>query len=322
MSEMAAQSDQRERPSVGESRSVPLAFEDITVRYGKVTALSEVTTTFDPGLNVILGPNGSGKTTLFRVGAGVLPPDSGDVRIEGTDPFVNPGVKRSIAYLPHGTPLNAQLTVRENLEYWGRVHGFDSERRERHIDRVADTMDLTPLLNRPGTDLSRGQKQRVTIARCLLPDPSIIILDEPTTGLDPATADALRDRLDSLADEGRTLCYSTHNLYEAEILADQLTIIRNGRIVTQGPKTELIERLQSGEPTAVRLSCDATKDDFDALGVQARRDGEEWVVDLPPDRIVSDLVRDLVGRDVAIRAVRPEEATIEQLYREFTEDDE
>ncbi|MEF8901469.1 MAG: ATP-binding cassette domain-containing protein [Halovenus sp.] len=143
-------------------------------------------------------------------------------------------------------------------------------------------MDLTTLLTRPGTDLSRGQKQRVTIARCLLPDPSVIFLDEPTTGLDPRVADALRHSLADLADEGRTLVYSTHNHYEAEMLADQLTIIRDGRIVTQGPKAALMDRLQGGGATGVRLSCDATKDDFEALGVQARVEAGEWFVDLPP----------------------------------------
>lgn len=318
MSDETLVSDEASRAEGRESASAPLQFENITVTYGDVTALSEATTAFESGMNVVLGPNGSGKTTLFRVGAGVLPPDDGRIRINGNDPFVNPGVKRSVAYLPHGTPLNAQLTVRENLEYWGRVHNFDAETREKHIERVAGTMDLTSLLTRPGTDLSRGQKQRVTIARCLLPDPSVIFLDEPTTGLDPTAAEALRDRLADLADEGRTLVYSTHNLYEAEMLADQLTIIRDGRIVTQGPKAALRDRLQGGKTTGVRLSCDATTADFEALGVRARREGAEWVVDLPPDRQVPDLVRDLVGRDVAIRAVRPEEATIEQLYREFT----
>ena len=297
--------------------TAPLRFEDITVTYGEVSALTDVTTQFDPGFNVVLGPNGSGKTTLFRVGSGVLPPDAGTVTVDGTDPFESPGVKRSVGYLPHGTPLNARLTVRENLDYWGRVHGFDAATRATHIERVAGTMDLSELLARPATDLSRGQRQRVTIARCLLSDPGTLFLDEPTTGLDPTAAQALRERLAALADEGRTLCYSTHNLYEAELLADSLTVIRDGAVVAEGPKSELLDRLRRDGTIRVRLSCDATMEDFEALGLEARKENTEWYVEVPPGERVADLIRELVTREVAIRAVIPEEPTLEELYRDL-----
>ena len=297
--------------------SSTLQFEDVTVTYGDVSALSDVTTEFEPGFNVVLGPNGAGKTTLFRVGAGVLPPDSGTVEIGGTNPFQHPGVKRSIGYLPHGTPLNARLTVRENLDYWGRVHGFDAATRERQIERVTETMNLGDLLSRAGTDLSRGQKQRVTIARCLMSDPSVIFLDEPTTGLDPTAAESLRTQLASLADEGRTLCYSTHNLYEADQLADQLIIIRDGGVVAQAPIEELTASVQNAERTA-RVSCNATAADFNALDVQATMKDGDWVVELPPGYQVPELIRDLVARDISIQAVYPEEATLEDVYRELT----
>jgi ABC-type multidrug transport system ATPase subunit len=232
-------------------------------------------------------------------------------------PIPTDAPKRSIGYLPNGTPLNPRLTVRQNLEFWGRVHGFDAATRSAQVERVGEGMGLRDLLGRKGTDLSRGQKQRVTIARCLLPDPSVLFLDEPTTGLDPTAAAALRNRLAELANEGRTLCYSTHNLYEAELLADELTVVRNGEVVAQGPEAELSANLRGGGSTSVTLSCDASPDDFAALGVQVTREGGDWRVDLPPDRRVSDLVRELVGRDVAIEGVWPEETSLEDLYREL-----
>lgn len=276
-----------------------------------------MTTEFEPGFNVVLGPNGAGKTTLFRVGASVLPPDSGTIKIGGSDPFQHPGVKRSIGYLPHGTPLNGRLTVRGNLDYWGRVHGFDAATRERQIERMTETMHLGDLLSRTGTNLSRGQKQRVTIARCLIPDPSVIFLDEPTTGLDPTAAESLRMQLASLADEGRTLCYSTHNLYEADQLADQLTIVRDGGVDAQAPIEELTASVQDAERT-VRVSCDATADDFDALDARASPQGGDWVVELPVGYQIPDLIRDLVARDISIRGVYPDAATLEDVYRELT----
>jgi ABC-type multidrug transport system ATPase subunit len=177
-------------------------------------------------------------------------------------------------------------------------------------------MRLGDLADRAETDLSRGQKQRVMIARCLLSDPTVLFLDEPTSGLDPTAAASLRDRLATLADEGRTLCYSTHNLYEAERMADELTVVRDGRVVAQGPEAALSEQLRSGV-TAVRVRADATAGDFDALGFEASQDGEGWLVQLTADRTVPDLVRALVERGVDIAGVWPEETSLEELYREL-----
>ncbi len=299
-----------------------VAFDDVRLSYGDVTALDGLTTTFDAGFNVVLGPNGAGKTTLFRVGAGILPPDDGGVTIDGTDPFVDQSVKTRIGYLPHGTPLNGQLTARENLDYWGRVLGLDAGTRDDRIERTAASMDVQGLLDRPATALSRGQRQRVTIARMLLGDPAVLLLDEPTTGLDPSAAKSLRDQLDGLAAAGRTLCYSTHNLYEAELLADELTVLKAGRVVAQGPKDALVGQLRGDGTREVRIEADADAGTFDALGVDAREVRDGWVVTLPADRSVSDLVTSLVERGVAIERVSEAEASLEELYGELTTDEE
>jgi ABC-type multidrug transport system ATPase subunit len=297
---------------------VSLSFDDIRLSYGDVTALDGLSAEFSSGLNVVLGPNGAGKTTLFRVGAGVLPPDAGQVRIGGVDPFVDRSVKTDVGYLPHGTPLNPRLTVRENLDYWGRILGIDADRRAERIERASAEADAAELLDRPGTDLSRGQRQRVTIARLLLGEPTVLFLDEPTTGLDPTAAGNLRERLDALAAGGRTLCYSTHNLYEAELLADELTVVRDGTVVAQGPKEELVDRLRGDGTRSVVVQTDAGSEAFDALGVDARPTGEGWVVALPEDRSVSDLVSGLVDRGVAVEGVHEQSKTLEELYSELT----
>ena len=302
--------------------TTPVTFDDIRLSYGNVTALDGLSTTFDPGFNVVLGPNGSGKTTLFRVGAGVLPPDEGNVAIDGTDPFADQSVKTRIGYLPHGTPLNGQLTVRDNLDYWGRILGLDAGTRDDRIGRTTATMDVDDLLDRPATDLSRGQRQRVTIARVLLGDPEVLFLDEPTTGLDPTTAKSLREQLDGLAAEGRTLCYSTHNLYEAELLADELTVIKAGRVVAQGAKDILIGQLRGEGTREVRIEADADAETFDALDIEAREVQDGWIVTLPEDRSVSDLVTSLVERGVAIERVHETEASLEELYSQLTADEE
>lgn len=302
--------------------TAPISFDSVRLSYGDVTALDGISTEFEPGFNVVLGPNGAGKTTLFRIGAGILPPDRGSVAIDGTDPFTDQSVKTRIGYLPHGTPLNGQLTVRDNLDYWGRVLGLDASTREDEIERTAASLDVDDLLDRPATELSRGQRQRVTIARVLLNDPTVLFLDEPTTGLDPGAAKSLREHLDGLAEQGRTLCYSTHNLYEAELLADELTIIKSGTVVAQGAKDILMKRLRSEGTREIRIQADADGKTFSQLDVEAREEGDVWVVSLPADWSVSDLVTALVERGVSIERVHESEASLEELYGQLTADEE
>jgi ABC-type multidrug transport system ATPase subunit len=302
--------------------TAPVSFDDVRLSFGDVMALDELSTEFNPGLNVVLGPNGAGKTTLFRIGAGVLPPDSGDITINGVNPFADPSVKIRIGYLPHGTPLNGQLTVRENLDYWGRILGLDASTRDDRIGRTAESMDVAGLLDRSATALSRGQRQRVTIARMLLGDPSVLFLDEPTTGLDPSAAKSLRDQLDGLAAEGRTLCYSTHNLYEAELLADELTVVKAGRVVAQGAKDALISQIRGEGRREVRVQADAEAETFDALGIEAQKVQNGWIVTLPEDQSVSGLVALLVEQGIAIERVHEMEASLEELYGQLTADEE
>lgn len=299
--------------------SATVSVQDVQLSYGRVSALDRISVEFEPGFNVVLGPNGAGKTTLFRVGAGVLPPDDGTVRIEGSDPFLDQSVKTRIGYLPHGTPLNPQLTVRENLDYWGRILGLDPGAREDRIQAVTTTLHLEELLDRKATDLSRGQRQRVTIARLLVGDPSVLFLDEPTTGLDPSAARKLREELDELAAEGRTLCYSTHNLYEAELLADELTVIKGGAVVAKGQKDELLSQIRGEGTREIRLETDATQETFDAIGIEARREPHGWIVTVTEAQSVSELITELVERGLRIERVEERETSLEDLYDRLTE---
>jgi ABC-type multidrug transport system ATPase subunit len=201
------------------------------------------------------------------------------------------------------------------------VLGLDARSRAERIEQTTATMAVDELLDRPATELSRGQRQRVTITRLLLSDPRVLFLDEPTTGLDPSAARALRNQLDGLASEGRTLCYSTHNLYEAELLADQLVVIKDGGVVAHGPKDELVGRLKGERSREVRIEADTDSGTFAEIGVEARDVQDGWVVTLPSEWSVSDLVRSLVERGVAIEAVHEEEASLEELYGQLTEDE-
>lgn len=150
-----------------------LEFRHVDAGYGRHRVLVDVTMHLDAGFHIVLGPNGAGKTTLFRVGAGILPPQAGTVAIEGRDLFQNPAEKRHVAYLSHRPALASDLTVRDNLEFWGRVLGLSAPERRAAVADVAEALDLHDLLTQKAGTLSRGQSQRVAIARALLGHPRV-----------------------------------------------------------------------------------------------------------------------------------------------------
>ena len=296
-----------------------LAYESVSVGYGSVQALRGVDLSIDSGVTVLLGPNGAGKTTLFRVGAGILPPDEGELLIYGEDPFEDPGVKADVGYLPQNSTLNSRLTVRENLAYWCRVVGIDPDERTARIEDVAATMEVTDLLGRKADNLSGGQRRRVAIARVLLADPSVLFLDEPTSGLDPRSSKSLRRFLKDLSGEDRALIYATHNLYEAEQLADDVVLVRNGSVLTQGSIEELKAASESSGRT-IAFQTDSGPDPFEELGLSVRESGEEFLIDLPTGQRPGEIVAELVERGVLVNGVREVESSLEELYLELEAD--
>ena len=295
--------------------AVPLAVEGVSVSYGDVQALSTVTLHLESGFTALLGPNGAGKTTLFRVSAGVLPPDSGTVRIAGRDPFTDPESKADIGYLPHGPALDGRRSVRENLQFWGQAYGMSEDDRTQRIETVADRFAFADLLDRDGDALSRGQRQRVGLGRALLHDPSVVFLDEPTAGLDPTTSQNLQDELDTVA-EDRTLLYATHNLQEAADLADHIAFLRDGELVAYDAVDALLAstELGGGRQVAVDAGEDARKPLQD-LGYDPTREDGEWLVTLSDDEEPADIVGALVERDVRVSGVETVEADLDDLYR-------
>jgi len=191
----------------------------------------------------LLGANGAGKTTTLRILATILSPTAGSARIDGVDVAADPlEVRRRIGFLSNSTGLYPRLSVRETLDYFGRLHGMSAGALERRIDDVLETFDLRPLEDRRCAALSSGQKQRVSIARAVLHDPPVLILDEPTTGLDVLAAGAMIDFVEARRAAGTCVLFSTHVLSEAERLCDRIGVIHGGRLLDVGTYAELSER--------------------------------------------------------------------------------
>ncbi|RLU90417.1 heme ABC transporter [Streptomyces griseocarneus] len=292
-----------------------LSVEGVRAGYRKRPVLHDVSLGLGPGVHVLLGPNGAGKTTLFRVLAGVVAPTAGRVLIAGRDPHRDPAAKRLIGVAAHRAALSPQLTVRGNLDYWARVLDLPAGLRRKRLADVTELFHLEELADRAAGTLSRGQIQRVVLAKVLLADPAVLLLDEPTTGMDPAATAELRTRLRAVAEDGRTILASTHDMNEAQALADDVTVLKDGRIVDRGTPAELRARMVG---SGVRLRIRARLDPAEALRRLGRRplpgrDGAV-LVDVADDGEAETLIADLVGQGIGLREVAVAGNALEDVF--------
>ena len=214
--------------------------EDLRRTFSGTVALDGVSFSVSRGEVVgLLGPNGAGKTTCMRILCGFVPPTSGTVRVDGLDVQRHSvEVRRGLGYLPEGVPLYPELRVREHLRFRARLRGLPRKEQQRSMDRVVETCGLADVHRRIVGQLSRGYRQRLGLADALLGDPPLLVLDEPTVGLDPNQIREVRELVRRLGKE-RTVLLSSHILSEVEAVCDRVVIIHQGRLVAQGQVSEL-----------------------------------------------------------------------------------
>ena len=214
-----------------------------------------------------LGPNGAGKSTTMRMIAATSPRSGGSLRVLGMDPATHgSAIRARLGVVPQDDALDRELTVRENLYIYGRYFGLKRAAIRQRTDELLDFAQLTEKSDNPVESLSGGMRRRLTIARSLINNPDMVLLDEPTTGLDPQARHVLWDRLYRLKEDGVTLLLTTHYMDEAEQLCDRLMVIDHGRIVAQGSPRELIEAHVTREVLEVRFSLDVKE----AAGLKLR----------------------------------------------------
>jgi len=221
--------------------------QNLTKVYTDRKAVDGISFHVDEGEIVgFLGPNGAGKTTTLRILTCYMPATSGSASVAGHDVFTESmAVRRIIGYLPESTPLDMGMRVREYLTFRGKIRGLDRDQRDSAIRRVAEQCWLGDFIDRPINQLSKGMKQRVGLADALLHDPRVLILDEPTIGLDPTQIRETRNLIRELAKK-HTVMLSSHILPEVEATCQRTIIIAGGRIVASGTPTELKERIRGG----------------------------------------------------------------------------
>ena len=254
----------------------------LTKRFGDLVAVDAIDFDVAPGESFgFLGPNGAGKTSTMRMIGCVSPMSGGTLRILGQDPDRDgPRIRARLGVVPQQDTLDNELTVRENLLIYGRYFGLSRDECARRADDLLEFAQLTEKSDAQVEHLSGGMKRRLTIARSLINEPDLMLLDEPTTGLDPQARHLLWDRLYRLKQRGVTLVLTTHYMDEAEQLCDRLVVMDKAKIVAEGSPRALIEQYSTREVTELRFPT----------GVQETLDGQldglAERVERLPDRVL------------------------------------
>tara|TARA_B100001113_G_scaffold254878_1_gene210212 strand:- start:463 stop:1281 length:819 start_codon:yes stop_codon:yes gene_type:complete len=221
-----------------------MTIENVSKNFGDVEALRNISLEIKSGEVVgLVGSNGAGKTTLLRLMSGVYQPTSGKVSLEDGTPVDK--MREKLGVVPESTGLYSRLTAWENIRYHSRMHGVDDKTSWSRTSRFAVHLDMLENLGRHTKGFSRGMKQKTALLRALAHGPSVLLLDEPTAGLDITSARTVRALVKQLRDEGGTIVYSTHHLAEAEQVCDRIIIIHNGDIQADGPPNTLLSQTDS-----------------------------------------------------------------------------
>jgi sodium transport system ATP-binding protein len=222
-------------------------FKTFQTKTGPVQAVKGVSFTARDGeITGLLGPNGAGKTTTLRMLYTLMSPDRGQVRVDGLDAVTEAeAVRRRLGVLPDARGVYKRLTARENIAYFGRLHGLSDADVARRTTELSRALGMDDVLDRQAEGFSQGQRTKTAIARALVHDPRNVILDEPTNGLDVMTTRGLRDFLHELRAEGRCVIFSSHIMQEVAALCDRIVVIAQGKVMAAGTPDEL--RAQTGE---------------------------------------------------------------------------
>jgi len=320
-------------PDAADQPSQALEAIGLTKRYGRLTAVEDLSFSVAPGEIVgFLGPNGAGKSTTLRILAGRLLASSGRATVWGESVALNPaGAKRHLAYMPENNPLPEDLRVREYLELRARIKGVDEDTVGLRVDQVMHDCDLRDRATMLIAHLSKGFRQRVGIADALLAHPSVILLDEPTIGLDPHQILGIRDLLRSLRGKMAVLI-SSHILPEVEQVCDRVIILNRGRIVAQGRTEDLRRELLPAPAHHVVAACALAELATAARALDAaascRELGDEgagwrrFEVALPPGSPARDrLLAGCVSAGLRVREVAEVSAGLEDIFLAATRRD-
>jgi ABC-2 type transport system ATP-binding protein len=303
-----------------------LACRDLRRRFGQRLAVDGVGFRVDPGETYgLLGPNGAGKTTTISMICGLLRRDGGEVTVAGASLDRDPGaVKAAIGYVPQDIALYPDLSGGENLRFWGRMQGLSGRELAGRVDAVLEVVGLTDRAGDKVADYSGGMQRRLNIGAGLLHRPKLLVLDEPTVGVDPQSRNAILENVEALRGEGSAVLYTTHYMEEAERLCDRVGIIDQGRLIAEGTRRELvaqigerdrIELAAAGDLVGLAAACRRTLDGVDEATVVA---GGLHLVAPDGRRLLPKLLELAEAAGVEVTSVEVVEPDLEAVFLHLT----
>jgi ABC-2 type transport system ATP-binding protein len=299
--------------------------ENLAKAYGDLRAVDGISFEVRKGeIYGLLGPNGAGKTTTLSMLAGLLRPDAGRILFEGTDLATRPlEVKAKLGVVPQEVALYEELTARENLRFWAGLYGLTGQELKGAVERVLDQVGLTANANNRVSRFSGGMKRRLNLSLGLVHSPRIVLMDEPTVGIDPQARANILDVVREIAASGTTVLYTTHYLEEAEALCERIGIMDHGRILAEGTLEELKRMLGDGELITVRGGFDSETARNRLAGLPGVRvinaeDGRLVLAAPGEERAGVELLSRILGGDLPVDGVSIQPPSLNSLFLKLT----
>lgn len=296
-----------------------IATQNLSKQFDDFLAVDGITVEVKRGeLLALLGPNGAGKTTTVRMLTSILRPTRGQAHVAGFDILTQPAqVRASVGVLTEHHGLYNRMPAFEYLDFFGQVYQLDISTRKRRVHELLDNFGLLEAGKRPLGEYSKGMRQKLALARALLHNPPVLLLDEPTSAMDPESARLVRDSINELRSAERTIVICTHNLAEAEELADQIAIIRRGRIIVQGSPQALKQRLLGPAEYELRLGVDLNGARAITLPfARLTSSGPNWLRYQADDPLKANpaILRQFLAQDLPVMSLQEVPRSLEQVY--------
>jgi ABC-2 type transport system ATP-binding protein len=294
--------------------------KNVTKIYGKQKALDDVSFTIEPGSIVgFLGPNGAGKSTMMKIITCFIPQTVGNVKVCDFDVVNNPiDVKKQVGYLPEHNPLYLDMYVKEYLDFIGGVHKIDN--RKARVKEMIDIVGLGIEQNKKIGALSKGYRQRVGLAQAMIHDPKVLILDEPTTGLDPNQLEEIRGLIKNIGKE-KTIMLSTHIMQEVEAICDKTIIINQGKIVANDKTRDLGQQQKTNLVLMVEFDKEANVNHLkNIIGVIRVKKHKEntWAFEVENDKVRNNIFQYAMEHDLVVLTMQKETQNLEAIFKKLT----
>lgn len=293
--------------------------------YGRFPAVSDLNLHIPKGdLFGFVGPNGAGKTTTIRMVCGLMPPTAGSIVINGVDALKNPrDIKKQIGYVPDFFGVYDNLKVKEYMDFYGSMYRMTSREVEQVMDDLLELVNLADKKEVYVDTLSRGMKQRLCVARCLIHNPALLILDEPSSGLDPRARVEMKELLLNLKSMGKTIVISSHILSELSEMCNSIGIMNKGKLVTAGKIEDVMEQVFGSNRLVISVSSDmefAERLVKEQAGIRVESVGEKEIrlVHSLSEEEIAQLIARMIGAGVTVTGFHKQEGNLETLFMELT----